>query len=242
MRKSQEFFIVFSPRAGVLQFCELCKLGLTWMFLLIFWGKGLLCWFSGVVSLAVLHCPCQGGRAESYAPDCSMWLLFPEGFPHHFRGWEWKCEPPSVQPWSWMLAPSTLQCALTEKLSNTFVSLVSVCTLCTPSLWPRIFISAPPPSLEFPNFVASCGMHSHRSSRGWEGGLDLVLPLVGPPLWEQSPNPWQFVVYGNTQLKAPFSAHWLQPASLLRCLGTLPHSDSHVLSVIPGILSPGCPT
>ena len=189
MRKSQEFFIVFSPRAGFLQFFVVCKLGLTWMFLLIFWGKGLLCWFSVVVSLAVLHCSCQGDQAESSALDCSMWLWFPEGFLHHFRGWERKCEPPSVHPWSWMLAPSTLQCALTEKLSNTFVSLVSVCTLCTPSLWPSIFISAMPPPLEFPNFVASCGMHSHRSSMGWEGDLALALPLFWPPLWEQSPNP-----------------------------------------------------
>ena len=131
MRKSQEFFIVFSPRAGVLQFCELCKLGLTWMFLLIFWGKGLLCWFSGVVSLAVLHCPCQGGRAVSYAPDYSMWLLFPEGFPHHFRGWEWKCEPPSVQPWSWILAPSVpSRRSCQTLLSPWFLSALCVHTAC----------------------------------------------------------------------------------------------------------------
>ena len=139
MRKSQEFFIVFSPRAGVLQFCELCKLGPTWMFLLIFWGKGLLCWFSGVVSLAVLHCPCQGGRAVSYAPDYSMWLLFPEGFPHHFRGWEWKCEPPSVQPWSWILAPSVpSRRSCQTLLSPWFLSALCVHTACD-----RAFLSQP---------------------------------------------------------------------------------------------------
>ena len=38
------------------------KLGLSWMFLLIFWGRGLLHWFSGVFPGAEFHPLCQRAR------------------------------------------------------------------------------------------------------------------------------------------------------------------------------------
>ena len=41
--KSHEFPVLHCPSAGVLQFSLMGKLGLGWMFLLIFWGRVLLC-------------------------------------------------------------------------------------------------------------------------------------------------------------------------------------------------------
>jgi len=46
--KSHGFYVQHSPSAGVLPFSLIGKLGLGWLFSLIFWGRGLLPWFPNV--------------------------------------------------------------------------------------------------------------------------------------------------------------------------------------------------
>ena len=128
MRKKNKFYTLFSPNTGILQFCAIGKFAITQM---VFWGKGLLTWFSGVFAPVKSHPSCQGARFI-----LSGFILLYVGFVSWrlldgFRGWN--CAPVSSLRAENLCHP-TLQWLLTEKQSITLVSLVSVCTLCSPSL------------------------------------------------------------------------------------------------------------
>ena len=56
-KKKHEFYILFFPRAGVLQCCMLSTLSIGWKFLLVFWERGHVHWFWGVLAQAVLYQP-----------------------------------------------------------------------------------------------------------------------------------------------------------------------------------------
>ena len=155
----------FPPSAGVLQFSKISKLDLGWMFLLVFWGRGLLPRFSDVFAQGGIAPPLPGARLSNLF---HIALLFPEGFPLCFRGWEWKWWPPNLQRKAWV---PTLQHTLREKQSITPVSLVSLCTLCSPSLWPSVSVSGMWPCFESPNPVDSCSMLLHYSSQMGKGSL-----------------------------------------------------------------------
>ena len=65
MRKNFEFYVLFSSSAGVFQFCVISKLGISQMFLLVFWGRGL-----------ILRCLCLGRVAQSW-PGCQAQYKWP---------------------------------------------------------------------------------------------------------------------------------------------------------------------
>lgn len=83
MRKNLEFYILFSPNNGVLQFCVLCKLGL--IFQLVFWGGT--CFIDSQVALPGWSCttPCQEARLSVSCFGLFYVGLFPEVFPCCFR-------------------------------------------------------------------------------------------------------------------------------------------------------------
>lgn len=127
---------------------------------------------------------------------------------------------------------------LTEKWSITHVSLVSVWNLCSPSLWPRIFMTDMWPSFKSPNFLHSCCPDLCCCSRGSKGPSAHVSVFC----WALAQKAVMWPCSGSY-----FIAHWeesqcqdcFQPTSLLWCLGTL--LQSGILFVTLGILRPCCP-
>ena len=76
---------------------------------------------------------------------------------------------------------------------------------------------------------------------GEEGESPRICRLLGPCWRSSGPTVPRITVYGNPELRARSSAPSLQPASLLRYLGALPHSGTPGLSVTPRVLRPHCP-
>lgn len=66
------------------------KFGICQKFLLVFWGRGLLCWFSGVLVQEELQPLAWGPGSVYVAPELVR------------RGWKWWC--PDLQPWSWKIS------------------------------------------------------------------------------------------------------------------------------------------
>ena len=77
---------------------------------------------------------------------------------------------------------------------------------------------------------------------GEEGESPQICRLLCPCWRSSGLTVLRIMVYGNPELRARASAPSLQPASLLRYLGALPHSGTPSLSVTPRVLRPHCPT
>lgn len=98
---------IYSPSPGVFQSCLVSKLAIRLFFLLVFWGRGLLHWFSGVCFWVELHCqvaglsisslPCEvfvpGGHASLERSGhfsickCPPFFLYISGWIHRCSGW-----------------------------------------------------------------------------------------------------------------------------------------------------------
>lgn len=81
------------------------------------------------------------------------------------------------------LAPELKVCNLHPYVSpqrKQSIFLVSIQTLCLPSLWLRIFISGTQSSFKPPNFTYSCSVDPSCPSWGKEGEPTLLLPFSGP--------------------------------------------------------------
>ena len=74
-----------------------------------------------------------------------------------------------------------------------------------------------------------------------EGFFHKFFCLLGPCLENSHPTMLWFKVYDNPELRAQSWACWLQLASWLWWLGSLPHSCTPGLPGTPGILTPHCP-
>ena len=85
-------------------------------------------------------------------------------------------------------------------------------------------------------------VHSPPLLPGEEGESPRICRLLGPCWRSSGPTVPRITVYGNPELRARAWAPSLQPASLLRYLGALPHSGTPGLSVTPRVLRPHCPT
>ena len=57
--------MLLSPSSGVPKFSLISELGLGWMFLMIFWGRGLLQWFSNVFAWGRIALPLPGARLSN---------------------------------------------------------------------------------------------------------------------------------------------------------------------------------
>lgn len=139
-KKTHEFYILCSPRARVLRFSVFGKLGPSPMFLLIFWERGLLYWFSGVfahwncTTLAGGTCSVRGYRlfCVAFVPwklSALLYFFYFFFFLLYFRGREWKWWPPHLQPQSWKLGAPLLS-APSGKSSQSLLSLWSLFSLC----------------------------------------------------------------------------------------------------------------
>ena len=86
------------------------KLAIHLFFQLVFWARSLLCWFSGICAWGEGHHCLPGGwaKCELFA----LWLLFPEGSMHIFRGWKWKRLYPKLYPQSWKIMVCAKLCRL----------------------------------------------------------------------------------------------------------------------------------
>ena len=163
--------MLYSPSACVLQDSVFGRLDLGWMFLLNFWGEGL-------VAL-ILRClwprwdctePLPGGQAKSCAQDCSRWLLFPEGSLHSFRGWTCKWWPPSLQPWSQELM-SPLFSAPSGKSIHSLLSPRSLSTLRVHPDCDCFYLRHMTPVLSLQTTQTPWRSHTCYSSWGREGHL-----------------------------------------------------------------------
>ena len=75
-----------------------------------------------------------------------------------------------------------------QKSNQSLVSLVSIQTLCSPTLWLSVFISGTLLSSKTPNFMDSCGEDLCCSALGWRGGLATLLLFARPLPGKWSPN------------------------------------------------------
>lgn len=159
------------------------KPGVSRLFLLFFWGRDLLYWFSGFLTLVELHTPppppgtrlCVSSsvlhsvalfyslRAFSTQVGGGMKMIACQSL-----ALELKVHTHTPLPTSQSPTP-TLQWALTEEQSITLISLVSILTLCSPILWPSVFISGMWTSLQSTNFTDFCGMDPCSSFQGRRG-------------------------------------------------------------------------
>lgn len=189
-------------RAEVLQFSMIGNLGVSQLFLLVFWRRGLLHWFS---------CPCWGGIAPplpggqaqcKWPPDCTMWLCFaPQRLSSPMRGNE-NCSTPISGP---AAEPPILYWALTGKESITLV-FPRFCLSSFHPAYDRLFLSqAHDPVLSLQT-LQTCGVDPRYSSQGKEGHLAMPLPFAGPLPGEQSLScavvPQWLTIYGNIKQKA----------------------------------------
>lgn len=112
---------------------------------------------------------------------------------------------------SWKRAPSTLQCALTAKLSITLVSLVSVCTLYTPSLWTFLFQPCNPLwSFQTLQSPVAC-IHAAPPGGGREV-LPWIFCVLGPCSKSRYPMGWGLWLMATLSWKPPpllFDCSWL---------------------------------
>ena len=141
----------------VLGFCcspWLVNLVLARMFLLIFWGRGLLQWFSNVFARGGLALPLPGVGLNNLLRFALRSFCSLQAF---LTASEEKSENGSL-PISTPEEPRTRgpapQCAPREKQS---IPPVSGCTPCSPGLWLSIFISGTRPHVESPNPADPCG-------------------------------------------------------------------------------------
>ena len=130
------------------------KLGESQLFTVVFWGRSLLCWFSGVLAVLEMHLlyPEAGLSANSSGFHHVVLCCSLKGF--SINGlWRWnallyntraECSCPSLFS----------ECS--QKKCQSLLSLVSVRTLCSPSLWPSVFISGTWLSFKT-NFMDFCG-------------------------------------------------------------------------------------
>ena len=150
-----------------------------------------------------------------------MWLLFSEGFPCSFRGWDWKWRPPKLQPQNQKLWAPLLRAPSGES-NQSLLSPWSPSALHAHPACDWAFLSkACYPVWSFQTLQTSV-THSFAVSlqegRGcltssatcWASAPRAVVPTV-----------LKFEVCGNPELRAHSWAGWLQLASLLQCLGTL---------------------
>ena len=165
-----------------------------------------------------------------------MCLLFPEGFPWSFRRPECRWQPSNLH----------LGAESSGLHSTVYPQEKAVNHSCLPVLCPHC-VHAPcdwaflsllrDPVLTWPQTLQTpvvCFL-------GEEGRSPWFCQLLGLH-GKESPTVPRFTVYDNPELKAHSWAPWLQLASLLWCLGTLPHSGTPGLPVTLRILSPHCPT
>ena len=169
------------------------KLGISQKFLLVFWGRGLLHWFSGVCPGGIAP-PLPEGQAECKQLQKPVWGM--------------KIAAPwSLIPELKVCTPCSLQWAGTEKQSIAPISLVSVWTLCSPRLlWAFLSQACDPPlslqTLQTP-VVGTCTV----PPRGGRGILPQSCLLLGPCLESGCWMVQWFMVYGNTKQRIGTWAH-----------------------------------
>lgn len=196
-----ECSVLFSSRAEVLPFFMISKLRASGLLLLVFWGRGLLSWFSGVLALVEICLPCQGARLNVSGFRLHYMVLFYSLKAFSTDGRDENVSTPSL---ALELKVGTPHSSVSpqRKQSITLVSLVSVCSLCSPSLWPSVFDLRHTTLIwvsklyRFP-VELTCIIHP-RGRRG--ASPHFCLLLGGGP--ESSPVTLQrFAVYGNTEQK-----------------------------------------
>lgn len=138
------------------------------------------CWPSGEgasctdsqVSLPWWNHTLSRGWAQRRWLWIALWgtVLLPEGFQHQWRGrGDENGGTQSLAP-ELKVPASHSSVSPTEMQSMTPVSLVSVWTLCSPSLWLHIFISGTQPIFQSPNLMDSCSTNLCFSPQGERGG------------------------------------------------------------------------
>ena len=203
----------YSPNSGVLHFSVFGRLGLGWMFSLIFWGT--VCCIDSQVSLTPLelHHSCQGPWLTTLlwiAPGvfCSL-----KAFCAGLEDWKWKMATSKVES----SGPHPSVYPQGKAVNHSCLSIPDP-TPCSPSLRLSISISGTWPYFEASNTADSCVMHIHNSSLEEKGGVLLILPLAGPLLGELLC--W---LYGSSGFMATQS--W-EPTFGLTNYSQLPHSDA----------------